>query len=113
MKNKKTFEEVQKFAAKVAEFRGWILNSDDEFLKYILEGHRENFNRLGYYACPCRETFDDREKDKDIICPCEYAEADIAEYGHCYCALFLSQEFSTSRKEAESIPERRPESRIP
>ena len=113
MENKKTFEDVEKFASKVAGFRGWVLNKDDEFLKYILEGHLEIFNRLGYFACPCRETFDSREKDKDIICPCEYAEADIEEFGHCYCALFLSKEFSTSGREAESIPERRPESRMP
>ena len=79
----------------------------------IAEGHRQNFTNLGYYACPCRETFGIRDKDKDIICPCEYAQADIDEHGHCYCALFTSEQFNSSGREAESIPERRPESLMP
>ena len=113
MKKEKSTEDVKKFAIQVAKFRGWKLNGDMEFLDAIFEGHRRNYTQLGYYACPCRETFGEREKDRDIICPCEYAQPDIEEFGHCYCALFMSEEFAITGKEAESIPERRLESRMP
>ena len=44
----------------------------------------------------------------DIICPCDYRDADIAEYGACYCALYVSKEIAENTKQAASIPERRP-----
>ncbi len=58
-----------------------------------------NLQRLGYYQCPCRLSWDDRTKDQDIICPCVYAHDDIAEFGHCFCSLYLSEEFDRSGEE--------------
>lgn len=100
--------DVNRFVHTVAARYGWELNRDAEFLGSLVEGLQANLERLGYLQCPCRLSWDKREKDQDIICPCVYAEADIAEYGHCFCSLYLSSEFAATESEPVSIPERRP-----
>jgi ferredoxin-thioredoxin reductase catalytic subunit len=105
--------DVSQFVHNVAKNKGWHLNGDAEFLQSLIEGLEMNLQRLGYLQCPCRLSWDDREKDKDILCPCVYAADDIAEYGHCFCSLFLSPEFAALRTEPASIPERRPENLFP
>ncbi|MCF7943714.1 MAG: ferredoxin:thioredoxin reductase [Spirochaetia bacterium] len=113
MKEKLTLKDVQTFTANTAAANGWVLNPDEEFLDSIQQGLLANAQRLGYYQCPCRDSWDDREKDRDIICPCEYSKPDIEEYGQCFCGLFLSDEFEESGSEASSIPERRPQELYP
>lgn len=104
----KTFDDCDKFVSMVAEKQGWALNPDREFIVMIIEGLNVNYNRYGYFSCPCRFARGLREKDKDLICPCEYSRPDIDEYGHCYCGLYLSKEFFSEGKVPASIPERRP-----
>ncbi|MFQ3621639.1 MAG: ferredoxin-thioredoxin reductase catalytic domain-containing protein [Spirochaetales bacterium] len=106
-------EQTRLFVERVAEHNGWKVNPDTLFVQTLLEGLTTNRSRFGYYLCPCRETAGSRDKDRDVICPCVYSAADIAEYGHCYCALFFSQEFYISGKPYNPIPERRPEELIP
>ena len=93
---------------KCAESKGYHLNPDVNFTKDIIRGLLFNQKRYGYWACPCRAADGDREKDKDIICPCDYRDPDLKEFGACYCALYVSQEIIDGLKEPESIPERRP-----
>lgn len=109
----KSLEETKRFVAMVAEHQGWELNRDPAFLDTLVEGLTANFNRYGYYLCPCRDTAGSREKDKDVVCPCAYCRPDQEEYGHCFCALFLTREFHASGKEPSGIPERRPPELIP
>ncbi len=107
MNKKKTFEDVKEYVKKIAHRHGWKLNMDEEMFDILIEGLKKNFNRLGYYNCPCRDSQEDQKLDQDIICPCTYARnADIEEYGHCYCALFFRKEFEMSQ-EISMIPERR------
>jgi ferredoxin-thioredoxin reductase catalytic subunit/rubredoxin len=63
----------------------------------------------GYWACPCRLADGKKEEDLDIICPCDYRDADLLEYDTCYCGLYVSQQVVNKEKEIDSIPERRPE----
>ena len=106
----KTLEETRRFTRMVAEHQGWKLNRDTEFLESLVEGLTSNYNRYDYYLCPCRDTGGGREADKDIICPCVYCKPDQEEYGHCFCALYLTKEFHASGAEPAGIPERHPES---
>lgn len=93
---------------------GWALNNDETFVGRLIEGLTKNYNRYGFYQCPCRDSWDgDRAKDSDIICPCSYCRADIEEYGHCLCGLFMSPDFADSGAPVRRIPERRPEERFP
>lgn len=87
--------------------KGYYLNSDENFTLGLVEGLLKNEDRYGYWACPCRLASGDREKDLDIICPCDYRDQDIAEYGSCYCGLYVNREVAMEKEEISSIPERR------
>lgn len=112
-KKQKKFEDTKKFVSLVANKQGWKLNSDEAFLNDIIEGLMTNYNRYGFYMCPCRDSWGEREKDKDIMCPCAYCKPDQKEFGHCYCGLYLTEEFFKTGKVASSIPERRPDELFP
>jgi len=91
-----------------AESKGYHLNPDIDFTKEIIRGLLVNQSRYGYWACPCRIADGNRDDDKDIICPCDYRDADLEEFGSCYCALYVSQDIVDGKKKAIPIPERRP-----
>ncbi len=107
-KKEKNIEDTRKFVEMVAKKNGWKLNPDAEFVDSLIEGLTINYNRYGYFSCPCRDADGIKEKDKDIICPCDYCRPDQKEFGHCYCGLYLTQEFYNTGKEPQGIPERRP-----
>ncbi|MBS4015680.1 MAG: ferredoxin:glutaredoxin reductase [Candidatus Latescibacteria bacterium] len=90
-----------------AEAGGYYLNSDFDFTKDLIKGLLINEKRYGYQSCPCRITSGSKENDLDIICPCDYRDADLTDYGACYCALYVSQAIAEGRAKAGSIPERR------
>ena len=108
-KNPKTKEDVLKFIHQICDFRKWKPNPDEEFVKMLADGLMVNYNRYGYFSCPCRSASGIKEKDKDITCPCDYCVPDQEEYGHCYCGLYLTPEFAETGEEPGSIPDRRPE----
>lgn len=109
MEDKKfTLDKVAKFAENAAAQNGWILNPDEDFRDSVVEGLFSNYEQFGYFQCPCREAWGEKAKDRDVICPCEYCAADVKEFGHCYCGLYMSESFISSGEEPGSIPERRP-----
>jgi ferredoxin-thioredoxin reductase catalytic subunit len=91
-----------------AEAAGYHLNPDQEFARGLVEGLLTNEQRYGYWACPCRLATGDKQKDLDVICPCDYRDADLVQWGACYCALYVSDEIRRGERQAQSIPERRP-----
>jgi ferredoxin-thioredoxin reductase catalytic chain len=91
-----------------AKAAGYHLNPDVEFTKELIRGLLVNKARYGYEACPCRLASSDKADDMDIICPCDYRDRDVSQYGNCYCALYVSNDIADGKKQAESIPERRP-----
>ena len=105
----KTKEQTSVFVRMVADKQGWKLTPDSDFLDMLVDGLTVNYNRHGYYSCPCRDADGVRERDRDIICPCEYCVPDQEEYGHCYCGLYLTVDFFNSGKMPSPVPERRPE----
>ena len=90
------------------EAAGYHLNPDIAFAGELVQSLLVNKQRYGYRVCPCRLASGNREDDRDIICPCDYRDADIEEYGACYCALYVSGEVKRGEKTAQCIPERRP-----
>ena len=106
----KSQDDVYHFVRRVAAHQGWELNQDPQFLDDLVTGLRQNYSRYGYFLCPCRDGTGVREKDRDIICPCVYNVADQQQFGHCFCALFLSRSFAASGEQPQPIPERRPQS---
>lgn len=104
-------QDVEKYYQKLksqVEKVGYHLHGDEEFTKELLESILINEQRYGYGACPCRLASGIIEQDRDIICPCDYRDPDINEYGSCYCGLYVSKEILTGKKDLQPIPERRP-----
>jgi len=91
-----------------AEAAGYHLNPDVEFTLGLVTSLLVNEDRYGYWACPCRLASGDKAQDLDIICPCDYRDADLNEWGSCYCALYVSADIAAGKRQAQSIPERRP-----
>ncbi|MCK4828226.1 ferredoxin:glutaredoxin reductase [bacterium] len=93
---------------KDAEANGYYICPDEDLLKDLIEGLATNEDRFGYRSCPCRIPSRLKSYDNDIICPCEYRDADVNEFGMCYCGLFVSKDVSETPSKLGSIPERRP-----
>lgn len=91
-----------------AEAFGYHLNPDEVFTRELLESILINQDRYGYGACPCRLASGIKGEDLDIICPCDYRDPDLDEFGACYCGLYISIEVLNGEKKLTSIPERRP-----
>ncbi len=91
-----------------AEEGGYHLNPDVPFTKNLIRGLIVNDRRYGYPSCPCRLSMGRRELDRDIICPCDYRDPDLDQYGACYCALYVSGELLRGERELSPVPERRP-----
>jgi len=101
-------ESVWTRAESDAKSRGYYLNPDEGFLKDLLEGLKKNEERYGYPSCPCRLASGNFDFDKDIICPCDYRDPDVGEFGSCYCGLYVRKDVFEGEVPVVSIPERRP-----
>ena len=103
-----TLDEVRKRAESDARTYGYYLHPDPQFLQDLLEGLKANEERYGYPSCPCRVATGKLELDRDIICPCDYRDPDVAEFGCCYCALYMRKDLFEGKTPINPIPERRP-----
>jgi glutaredoxin-like protein NrdH len=103
---KNDVSEISKFVEASAKYKNWFINPDKKFRQNLEEGLLVNFKRYSFYHCPCRDS-DSILNNRDIACPCKYAEKDIIEWGQCFCGLFVSKEIYEAGIELGSIPERR------
>ncbi len=82
--NQDEIDRLYDLLKKEAEAHGYHLNPDVAFTKERVKGLLTNEKRFGYQACPCRLATGNKEEDLDIICPCDYRDADVVDYGVCY-----------------------------
>ena len=106
-------EKLYEMLKKVQEPKGYYFNEDKERVFELLEALVINKGRYGYMSCPCRLASGDREKDKDILCPCVYRTPDVEEFGSCYCNLYVSKAWNEGRIDHAYVPERRPFDKLP
>lgn len=106
-----TPERLYEILSAYAGKQGLELNKDREFVMDIMTGLLTNEARYGYRSCPCRLASGIKEKDSDIICPCAYRDADVKEFGSCYCHLYVSRDWNDGLLPHKPIPERRPQER--
>ena len=107
-----SYENIKRRAQLDAKAHGYFLTPNPDFLGNLIQGLKENEDRYGYPSCPCRLASGVFEWDRDIICPCDYREPDVEEFGQCFCALYVSKEVSEGIKSMQPIPERRPQEKI-
>lgn len=91
-----------------AKENGYFICPDQQLLHDLIDGLETNTKRYGYGSCPCRVASGKKTYDVDIICPCEYRDADVDEFGMCYCGLFVSEKVKKNPSLMGPIPERRP-----
>jgi len=97
---------------KIQEPKGYFFNMDKPYVLELLAALITNKDRYGYMACPCRLASGDRDHDKDIVCPCVYRTEDVAEFGSCYCDLYVSADWNDGKIEKHFVPERRPSEKM-
>ncbi len=105
-------EQLYDFLKKTQESKGYFFHNDRIRVFDLLRGLLENRARYGYMSCPCRLAANDRHWDRDIICPCEYRTPDVAEYGSCYCGLYVSEAWNEEKIPHSYVPERRPSEKV-
>lgn len=104
--------ELHDILGPLQEKKGFPFNHDQTMTMPLLEQLLVTRETFGYMACPCRLANGSYEKDKDIVCPCAYRSDDVAEYGTCYCGLYVSREWNEVKREFRGIPDRRPPGNI-
>ena len=83
-----SIEKEGRIAEAYAKLKGFKLNPDKKGLNFILNGLEKNREKYGFPYCPCRIITENKEKDKEIICPCVYHRGEIELQGYCLCKLF-------------------------
>jgi ferredoxin-thioredoxin reductase catalytic subunit len=76
-------DSYQKLKKDAGDF-GYFLNPDIEFTRDLVKGILVNEKRYGYGNCPCRLASGNKNDDLDMICPCDYRDPDLTEFGACY-----------------------------
>ncbi|HNV57380.1 MAG TPA: ferredoxin-thioredoxin reductase catalytic domain-containing protein [Smithellaceae bacterium] len=104
--------ELYDLLKKAQEPKGYYFNKDREWVLSILSDLLVNKERYGYSSCPCRLATGEREKDRDILCPCVYRAQDVKEFGSCYCNLYVSEDWNNDKIPHTYVPERRPPEKI-
>ena len=102
-----TIDQVRKRAEADAKTYGYYLTPQEDLRQMFFEGLKTNEERYDYPLCPCRLSSGNFEFDRDIICPCDYRDPDVAQYGACYCRLYVNKQVFESQNLPE-VPERRP-----
>ncbi|MFA6191691.1 MAG: ferredoxin-thioredoxin reductase catalytic domain-containing protein [Sulfurimonas sp.] len=74
----------------------WMMSTNLEIWLSELEA------TFGKRYCPCFEPSGDAELNKKMLCPCEFIEDEIKEYGTCHCALFGSADLDKAGWKASS-----------
>jgi len=77
-----------RWIVKYTEQKGYALNPNPMMSKNLEVWLSEMEATFGKRYCPCFELSGDAALDKKMLCPCEFIEDEIEEYGPCHCALF-------------------------
>ena len=85
-------EELLKVWERFTEKNDFKLNPDKELVKRIIEGVLKNEEKFGLKLCPCRIRDGSRERDLELICPCNFkVDKTWQEKGQCWCGLFVKK----------------------
>lgn len=108
-----TVEKLRAMLGPIQEAKGYPFNNDSAMTDDLLQQLLVNKDRYGYMACPCRLANGEYDKDRDVICPCVYRADDVAEYGECFCGLYVSPERNAENpRKPVYVPDRRPPEKI-
>lgn len=85
-------EELKKAWGKFTEKNEFILNPDEKYVDGIIDGVLKNEEKHGLKLCPCRLRDETKEKDLELICPCNFEiQKNWDKKGDCWCGLFVKR----------------------
>ncbi len=85
-------EELRKAWENFTEKNDFALNPDSKHVNIIIEGILKNEEKFGLKLCPCRLSDGTRQKDLELICPCNFKiQKTWKEKGMCWCGLFVKE----------------------
>lgn len=82
---------------KFSEKNEFMLNPDQEHVNSIIEGVLLNEEKFGLKLCPCRLRDGSKEKDLELICPCNFKTHSTwlnppeGRKPMCWCGLFVKR----------------------
>ena len=101
-KYKNPAKKQQKWMEKYCAQKGYAINPNWMMATNLKSNLCEMEATFGKRYCPCFEPSGDAVLDKKMMCPCEFVEDEIAEYGTCHCALFGPANLSKKQWKASS-----------
>lgn len=87
-KYRKAIKKQDKWITKFAEKKGYDINPNKMINTNLKIWLSEMEGIYSKRMCPCFDPSGDAELDKKMICPCQFIDEEIEEYGTCHCALF-------------------------
>lgn len=85
-------EELERVWEQFTEKNDFELNPDNWHVKEVINGVLKNEEKFGLKLCPCRLRDGSREKDLELICPCNFKiQKTWQEKGECWCGLFVKK----------------------
>lgn len=74
---------------KFCENQDFELNRDNEFLDQVLTNLVIKKEKEGQYFCPCRLRDGSKERDIELLCPCNFKiQENWKKRKDCWCGLF-------------------------
>ncbi|MBU0628704.1 MAG: hypothetical protein KKC75_05925 [Nanoarchaeota archaeon] len=90
-------EELIKVWQNFAKDNDFKINPDSEHVGFIIQGVLKNEAKYGLKLCPCRLRDRTRQKDLELICPCNFKAHETwlnPKNGMpqmCWCGLFVKR----------------------
>ena len=85
-------EDLLRVWQKFAEKSDFKLNPDAEHVDMIAKGVLKNEEKFKLKLCPCMLRDGTRERDLELICPCNFKSQKIwREKSECWCGLFVKK----------------------
>ncbi len=94
IKYRKKIKKSDIWINKYAKAKGLVVNPNKMYLTNLKIWLAENEDMYGQRICPCYEKTEDKQTDRNLVCPCVYAAHDIEEHGTCHCNLFGKPELT-------------------
>ncbi len=86
-------EQLIKVWKMFAEKNNFQLNPDNSMVDMVADGVLNNEKKHGMKLCPCRLRDGTRERDLELLCPCNFkTHKTWEEKGMCHCGLFVKKE---------------------
>ncbi|MDO8137743.1 MAG: ferredoxin-thioredoxin reductase catalytic domain-containing protein [Candidatus Brocadiales bacterium] len=86
-------QEIRHRLERYLDGTSYRFNPDAAVVEEVIKGLAIRRLKTGHEYCPCRVVTGNEEKDKKIVCPCDYHKKEIKHKGRCYCGLLVGPDY--------------------